>query len=179
VLGFQRGSQFLEVQMMRGAPDFLSTFLDQHISAPTTSYSAPSLPLTSHSGVAAGTVMEEAKGICSKCGKTVFGHQERGKDQKGSYFHMSCVGVSAAGTHVPHYVNQISRLSDIAHEPLGLLNPIMGISDTPRQPLMTAAMASGVADMDAHGCVAAEHGAAQARCDPHGLDADEAAALTF
>ena len=45
----------------------------------------------------------ETKGICSLCGNTVFGHQERGKDQKGSYFHMSCVGVSA-GTHVPHYV---------------------------------------------------------------------------
>ena len=73
----------------------------------------------------------------------------------------------------------LSRLSDVANEPLGLLSPITGISATPRQPLMAAAMASGVADMDAHGFVAAEHGAAQARDDPHGLDADEAGALTL
>ena len=50
----------------------------------------------------------ETKGICSLCGNTVFGHQERGKDQKGSYFHMSCVGVSAAGTHVPHSVAPVA-----------------------------------------------------------------------
>ena len=73
----------------------------------------------------------------------------------------------------------LSRLSDVASEPLGLLSPITGISATPRQPLMAAVMASGVADMDAHGFVATEHGAAQARDDPHGLDADEAGALTL
>jgi len=73
----------------------------------------------------------------------------------------------------------LSRLSDVASEPLGLLTPITGISGTPRQPLMDAAVASGVADMDAHGFVAAEHGAALARDDAHGLDADEAGALSL
>jgi hypothetical protein len=47
-------------------------------------------PTPHHAHTAAGTVMEtkvmETKGICSLCGNTVFGHQERGKDQKGSYF---------------------------------------------------------------------------------------------
>jgi hypothetical protein len=73
----------------------------------------------------------------------------------------------------------LSRLSDVASEPLGLLSPVTGINATPRQPLMAAAIASGVADMDAHGFVAAEHGAALACDDPHGLDADEAGALTL
>jgi hypothetical protein len=73
----------------------------------------------------------------------------------------------------------LSRLSDVASEPLGVLSPVTGINGTPRQPLMAAAIASGVADMDAHGFVAAEHGAALARDDPHGLDADEAGALTL
>jgi hypothetical protein len=73
----------------------------------------------------------------------------------------------------------LSRLSDVASEPLGLLSPVTGINATPGQPLMAAAIASGVADMDAHGFVAAEHGAALACDDPHGLDADEAGALTL
>ena len=73
----------------------------------------------------------------------------------------------------------LSRLSDVASEPLGVLTPIMGIGATPRLPLMDAAIASGVPDMDAHGFVAAEHGAALARNDPHGLDQDETAAISL
>ena len=73
----------------------------------------------------------------------------------------------------------LSRLSDVASEPLGVLTPITGIGATPRLPLMDAAIASGVPDMDAHGFVAAEHGAALARNDPHGLDQDETAAISL
>jgi hypothetical protein len=67
----------------------------------------------------------ETKGICSLCGNTVFGHQERGKDQKGSYFHMSCVGVSAAGTHVPHSVAPVAAAAGnaAAHRVPGPVQP--------------------------------------------------------
>jgi hypothetical protein len=33
----------------------------------------------------------EVKGKCSLCGKKVYGHQTRGKDQAGLYVHMDCV----------------------------------------------------------------------------------------
>jgi len=90
------------------------------------------------------------------------------------------VGAAAAAAQASEQQQQLlSRLSDVASEPLGLLTPIAGISATPRLPLMDAAIASGVPDMDAHGFVAAEHGAALARNDPHGLDQDETAAISL
>ena len=33
----------------------------------------------------------EAKGTCTLCGKKVYGHETRGKDQAGGYVHMDCV----------------------------------------------------------------------------------------
>jgi len=75
--------------------------------------------------------------------------------------------------------HMLTRLSDIAAEPLCVLNPIVGIGDTVRQPILDAAIGTGVADMDVFGWVAGEVGSTVSQGDPHGLDKDEAAAIAL